>query len=419
MDNFLANARALDESDPLLKFRNEFHFPVNTQGKDQIYLCGNSLGLQSKSVRAEIENVLMTWQEKGVEGHFHGNPSWIDYISPIKRHMSAIVGALPDEIAIMNTLTVNLHMLMISFYRPTKSRFKIMIESDAFPSDRYAVESQIRFHGYEPDDALILLKPRVGKYLVELDDVKESIKNNGDSIALIMIGGINYYTGQLFDLEEITKCGHSAGCVVGFDLAHAAGNVLLKLHDWNVDFAAWCNYKYINSGPGSIASAFVHQNHHRKDLPRLEGWWGNKLDNRFLMRNRFDASVGAEAWVQSTPPTLAIAPIKASMEIFSAAGGIQKLVQKSRDLTGFLETELLKLETSRIEIISPTDPTKRGSQLSIRIIDADKTLFQGITNHNVIVDWREPDVIRVAPTALYNSYEDVYHFVTRLKEILV
>lgn len=410
-------SKKLDRQDPLRKYRSFFHFPKNDNGEEAIYLCGNSLGLQPKSAAQEVNEVLLNWQKRGVEGHFEGENPWIEYNEKLKPSMAKIVGAKSSEIAIVNTLTVNLHLLMISFYRPKPDRFKVLIEKDAFPSDKYAVASQVRFHGYDPKKAIVEIQPRDREILPRQEDILKQIDKLGNEVALVMLGGLNYFTGQALPISEITFLAKSKGCTIGFDLAHAAGNIPLQLHNDQVDFAAWCNYKYLNSGPGSIASVFIHEKHHNTDLPRFEGWWGNKLSNRFEMADGFDPEAGAEAWVMSTPPTLAIAPIKASLDLFDEIG-MQALRTKSVKLTGFLEFLINDLHNPKIEIITPANIEERGGQLSIQVKNVDQKLFEALIARNVILDWREPNVIRVAPTPMYNSFEDVYRFVAVLKECL-
>ncbi len=414
----LQQAQQLDKKDPLRTYRERFHLPIQPNGSPSIYLCGNSLGLQPKSTAAYIQQELKDWQTLGVEGHFHAKNPWMPYHEFLTPAMAKIVGAKPEETIVMNTLTANLHFLMVSFYRPTPSRYKILIESDAFPSDRYAVESQIKFHGYKVEDALLELKPRAGEVTIRQEDIEDLIEREGDETALIMIGGVNYYTGQLFNTKEITRLGHNKGCLVGFDMAHAAGNIALQLHNDGPDFAAWCTYKYLNSGPGSVGGAFIHERHiGRTDLPRFTGWWGHNKATRFNMRHNFDPIPTAEGWQLSNPPILSLAAIKASLDIFDKVG-MTVLREKSVKLTNYLEKLLLQINTDRIRIITPPDENERGCQLSIQVIDADKKLFDQITDKGVIADWREPDVIRVAPVPLYNSFEDVYRFAQILKDVL-
>jgi kynureninase len=332
--------------------------------------------------------------------------------------MANIVGAKPIEVVVMNSLTVNLHLLMVSFYRPTRERYKIVIEAGAFPSDQYAVESQIKFHGFEIENSLIELTPREGENCLRTEDIAQTIFENGDSIALILLGGVNYYTGQAFNMRRITEIGHKIGAVVGFDLAHAAGSIELKLHDWNVDFAAWCSYKYLNAGPGGIAGVFVHERHASSfNLPRFAGWWGHDKETRFLMDKQFMPIKGAEGWQLSNPPIFQLAALKASLDIFEEAG-MQNLIEKSKKLTGYLEFLLGEINDERISVITPPNPDERGCQLSIRVKNSDKNLFNKITKRGVIADWREPDVIRVAPVPLYNSLADVFCFAEILKDSL-
>lgn len=424
-ENSASFAAEMDGRDPLKHFREKFYIPKQSSGEDVLYFTGNSLGLQPKKTREYIEQELEDWARLGVEGHFAARHPWMPYHEFVTEQLSAVVGARPSETVAMNSLTVNLHLLMVSFYRPTETRYKIVIESDAFPSDKYAVASQIAFHralknsGQKPDsDWLIELAPRAGETCLRTEDILRTIKENADSIALIMLGGVNYYTGQKFDFERITEAGHRAGAMVGFDLAHAAGNVELRLHDWNVDFAAWCSYKYLNAGPGAIAGAFVHERHATSfDLPRFAGWWGHDKETRFLMGDEFIPIEGAEGWQLSNPPIFQLAALRASLDIFEEAG-MKNLTEKSRKLTGYLEFLLDEVHNERISVITPRDENQRGCQLSIRVKDSDKSLFKAITEKGVIADWREPDVIRVAPVPLYNSFTDVRKFVEILKTCL-
>ena len=411
-------ALKMDNSDPLKKYRNEFYFPKHSNGEEAIYLCGNSLGLQPKSAKRHIDAVLDDWRDLGVKGHFEGTHPFTTYHEALGEKMARIVGGKKEEVVAMNSLTVNLHLMLVSFYRPEKNRFKILIEKNAFPSDQYAVKSQLEFHGYDPDTALLELEPRTGEDILRTEDILETIKSNGNEIALIMIGGLNYYTGQAYDMEKITQTGHDMGCMVGFDLAHGAGNLSLSLHDWGVDFAVWCTYKYMNSGPGGIAGCFVHERHiKRKDIPRFAGWWGHDKATRFLMDDTFVPIESAEGWQMSNETVLSMAALKASLEIFEEVG-MKALVTKSRLLTGYLEYLINALQSQRIQIITPKQPDARGAQLSIRVLNSDRSLFKAISNRGVIADWREPDVIRIAPTPLYNSFKDVFTFVQILKEEL-
>ena len=416
----------LDAADPLTHFRERFFVPRDTSGGEAIYFTGNSLGLQPKTVRGYVEQELKDWELFGVEGHFHAKNPWMPYHEFLTEPMAKIIGAKPVETVVMNSLTVNLHLLMVSFYRPVGLRNKIVIEKGAFPSDQYAVESQILLHsdaetrrrGDAAKDRLIELTPRDGETTLRTEDIVETIEREAKSVALVMLGGVNYYTGQAFDMKSITEAGHKAGAVVGFDLAHAAGNVELKMHDWDVDFAAWCSYKYLNAGPGAVGGAFVHERHATSfDLPRFAGWWGHDKATRFQMGPDFQPIIGAEGWQISNPPILQMAALRASLEIFEEAG-MSALAEKSQKLTGFLEHLIDEIADERISVITPRDPDQRGCQLSIRVANADKSLFEAITKQGVIADWREPDVIRVAPVPLYNSFADVYQFAEILKDCL-
>ncbi|MBT5089508.1 MAG: kynureninase [Flavobacteriales bacterium] len=407
-------ALELDAKDALKNYRNEFHIPLQKNGEEHVYMCGNSLGLQPKRTKEFLIQELEDWATYGVEGHFHAKNPWLPYHEFLAESYAKIVGAKNSEVVAMNTLTVNLHLMMVSFYRPTQKRYKIIIEGDAFPSDIYAVESQIKHHGFLPESSLIKLWPRNGESVIRTEDIAAIIERKGDEIALIMLGGVNYYTGQVFNLEIITKLAHTKGIIIGFDLAHAAGNIKLKLHKWGVDFAVWCSYKYLNSGPGSVAGSFVHEKHHNTNLPRFAGWWGHNKGDRFKMPDKFDPITSAEGWQLSNPPILSLAAIRASLSIFDEVG-MDKLVTKSNNLTDYLVFLLNSIETDRIEIITPKE---RGCQLSIRVKNGDKKLFDSITGKGVIADWREPDVIRVAPIPLYNSFQDVFNFYAILKEEL-
>lgn len=411
-------AKQLDQNDELSLFRNQFHIPKDKNGNELIYMTGNSLGLQPKSTKEYINQELEDWANLGVEGHTDAKNPWLRYHEYLTESIANIVGAKPIEVVVMNTLTTNLHLMMVSFYQPTKTRYKILIESDAFPSDKYAVESQLRHHGFDDKEGLILWKSRKGEELLHYEDLESILENHGESIALIMIGGVNYYTGQYFDLKRITKLGHKFGCMVGFDCAHGAGNVALNLHESEADFAVWCTYKYLNSGPGSLAGCFVHERHaYNKALNRFTGWWSHNKQTRFNMRHEFDVLPGAEGWQLSNPPILSMAAIKASLDIFNEIG-INKLVEKSKKLTGYFEFLLKQLGEDNIRIITPINPDERGCQLSIQVKNADKSLHQKLTEAGVISDWREPDVIRCAPVPLYNSFQDVYQMVEKLKDIL-
>lgn len=414
----IAYARQMDQNDPLHSFRERFYLPIQENGEPFIYLCGNSLGLQPKSTEASIAQELKDWKNYGVEGHFHAKNPWMPYHEFLTEAMAEVVGAKKHEVVVMNTLTVNLHLMMVSFYRPEGNRNKIVIEADAFPSDKYAVESQIRFHGLDPKDCLIELRSRDGEECVREEDIKSVIDEQGEAISLIMLGNTNYYTGQYFDMKKITSWGHEKGCFVGFDCAHGAGNVELNLHESGCDFAVWCSYKYLNSGPGSLGGAFVHERHADAEyMPRFEGWWGHKKETRFKMRDDFEPIRGVEAWQLSNPPILSMAAVWASLKLFQEAS-MSALRKKAISLTGYLEYLVNLLGEDVVKIITPSDPERRGSQLSIQVLDADKSLFEDITRKGVIADWREPDVIRVAPVPMYNSYEDVYVFYKLLKEAI-
>jgi len=412
-------AADLDEADELRHFRERFLIPRAADGSESIYFTGNSLGLQPKSTRSYIEAELDDWARLAVEGHLHAAHPWLPYHEFLTEKMARVVGAEPIETVVMNSLTVNLHLMLVSFYRPVGERRKIIIEKGAFPSDRYAVESQMKFHGQRPNDGgLIELEPRDGETTLRTTDIVEAIERTGDELALVLLGGVNYYTGQAFDMEAITLAGHRVGAVVGFDLAHAAGNLELRLHDWDVDFAVWCSYKYLNAGPGGIAGVFVHERHARDfTLPRFAGWWGHDKETRFLMGPDFVPLAGAEGWQISNPPIFQMAALRASLDIFDEAG-MDRLRKKSERLTGYLESLLGEIENERIYVITPSTPADRGCQLSIRVKDADKRLFDAITERGVVADWREPDVIRVAPVPLYNSFADVSRFVEILKGCL-
>ena len=411
-------AAQMDQADPLASFRERFFLPKAGAGEECVYLCGHSLGLQPKSVKSFIDQELKDWAELGVEGHFHGRHPWMPYHRLLRDQAAVLVGAEPGEVVAMNSLTVNLHLMMVSFYRPTAQRFKLLIEGGAFPSDQYAVQSAIRFHGFDPKSALIELTPREGESCLRDEDIEERIEREGESIALILLGGVNYATGQAFDMAGITRTGHRKGCVVAFDLAHAAGNIPLQLHDWGPDFAVWCNYKYLNGGPGCVAGCFVHERHARDwDRPRFAGWWGHDEATRFQMGPEFRPMQGAEGWQLSNPPILGLAPLRASLEIFSEAG-MDRLRQKSIALTGYMEFLLRRLKSDRFSVITPSDPARRGAQLSIRFAGQGRGICDKLAAKGVIGDWREPDIFRVAAVPLYNSYQDVYRFTQHLEAAL-
>ena len=416
--NSLDYAKQLDQEDPISYLRNEFHIPRDKEGKEWLYFTGNSLGLQPKITSKYIEQELDDWANFGVEGHFEAKNPWLSYHELLTDTMAKVVGAKPVEVVVMNTLTTNLHLLMVSFYQPSKTKYKIIIESDAFPSDRYAVQSQLSFHGFDPEEALIEWKPKEGKELLELEDLKSILDSQGDEVALLLIGGVNYYTGQYLDIKKIAELGHAKKCMVGIDLAHGAGNIQPNLHDSSIDFAAWCTYKYLNSGPGSLSGLFVHEKHaQRKDLPRFAGWWNHNKETRFNMRQPFDVMSGAEGWQLSNPPILSMAAIKASLDIFDKVG-MSALLNKSKKLTGFFEYLIHEIASDTIKIITPTHPNERGCQLSLQVKNADKNLHKKLTENNIITDWREPDVIRCAPVPMYTSFEDVYCMVKTLESLL-
>ena len=416
--NSLAYARSLDHKDPLKSFRAKFHQP-KLKGKNVIYFTGNSLGLQPKSTKKFITEELDDWAQLGVEGHFDAKRPWLQYHKFSKKALAGIVGAKPSEVVAMNQLTVNLHLMMASFYRPTEKRFKVITEAGAFSSDQYVVESQMKFHKLEPNVALIELKPREGEFTLRTEDIVKAIDGHSEQVALIVFGAVQYYTGQFFDIKKITEAGHKVGAYVGFDLAHAAGNVPLELHKHEVDFAVWCSYKYLNSGPGGVAGAFVHERHAANfDLPRLAGWWGHDDKERFQMKKGFKPMPGVDGWQLSNFPVLSGAAQLASLEIFQQAG-MKNIRKKSILLTGFLEFLLKEIDPDEkhFSVITPADPKERGCQLSIlmkqdaRLPDRQgRKVFDKIMKAGVLADWREPDVIRVAPVPLYNRFEDVFSF---------
>ena len=411
-------AKLLDQNDSLARFKDQFHIPKDKNGNDLIYFCGNSLGLQPKITKDYINQELEDWANLGVDGHTEGKNPWLHYHEFLTETMANIVGAKNNEVVVMNSLTANLHFMMVSFYQPTPKRYKILIEADAFPSDKYAVESQLRHHSYDDKEGLILWKARKGEELANYDDLEHILKEQGDEIALVMIGGVNYYTGQFFDLKRITELGHKYGCIVGFDCAHGAGNVNLDLHNSGADFAVWCTYKYLNSGPGSLSGAFVHERHaNRKDLNRFKGWWSHNKKTRFRMRDEFDQLEGAEGWQLSNPPILSMAAIRASLDVVKEAG-FDNMITKSKELTNYFEFLINGINNTDIKIITPGNPDERGCQLSIQVKNADRTLHDKLTEAGIITDWREPDVIRCAPVPLYNSFQDVYTMLERLEKLL-
>jgi kynureninase len=404
------SAAQLDAADPLAHFREEFHIPAGPDGRPCAYLCGNSLGLQPKAARAAVEQEFDAWERLGVEGHFHGTSPWLHYHETLTAASAALVGARPLEVVVMNNLTVNLHLLLVSFYRPTATRYKILMEGGAFPSDQYAIESQARLHGLDPTEVIVELVPRPGEHTLRTEDIEATIEELGESLATVLIGGVNYYTGQAFDMAAITRAGHAAGALVGFDLAHAAGNLEMHLHDWDVDFACWCTYKYLNSGPGGTSGVFVHERFaHRPDLVRLAGWWGHDPSDRFQMKKGFRPMAGAAGWQLSNAQIFPMAIHRASLDLVERAGGMAALRRKSEQLTGYLETLIrsLGLPAAQLEIITPADPAQRGCQLSLLVHQRGRELFDYLASAGIIGDWREPNVIRLAPVPLYNSFEDV------------
>jgi kynureninase len=415
--NTLQFAQQLDAQDELRNYRNEFIFPQHN-GKDVIYFTGNSLGLQPKRTKKYVDEVMNDWAKLAVEGHFYAEKPWWDYHERFAVPLGKIVGAKPSEVTVMNTLTVNLHLLMVSFYRPTKNRYKIICEEKAFPSDQYMFQSQVHFHGYKTEDAIIELKRREGEHNLRLEDILAKIEEVGDELALVMIGGVNYYTGQVFDIKSITEAGHKVGAVVGWDLAHAAGNIALHLHDWNVDFASWCSYKYMNSGPGNASGCFIHEKHHHNDeLPRFAGWWGHNKERRFKMEQTFEPVHGADGWQISNLPILSLAPYLASVEMFDEIG-MEKIIQKRNQITAYLEFILYEIDKEvkgHFEIITPLNPEERASQLSVYFHGEGRSLFEYLMKNGVVTDWREPNVIRFAPVPLYCSFEDMYNFGQILK----
>lgn len=405
-------AQSLDAQDELAKYQSEFEFP-QLNGKKVIYFTGNSLGLLPKRARTYINEVMDDWSNMGVEGHFYADKPWWDYHERFANPLAKIVGALPSEVSVMNTLTVNLHMMMVSFYRPTAKRFKIICEEKAFPSDQYMLQTQVAFHGFDPKETIVEVKRREGEHNLRNEDIIAKINEVGDELALVLIGGINYYTGQVLDMGAITKAGHDVGAKVGWDLAHAVGNIELSLHDWNADFACWCSYKYMNAGPGSVSGYFVHEKHHNdKTLPRFGGWYGHNKERRFLMEPSFDPNPGALGWQSSCTGVLAMAPYLASVEMFDEIG-MDLIAKKRNQLTAYLEyiiQQVADATQSNLEIITPKNIAERGSQLSVVLHGQGKELFNYLMTNGIVVDWREPAVIRLAPVPLYTTYEEMYHF---------
>ena len=420
-ENSLDFAQKMDAQDPLRSFRSEFNFP-SFHEKTVRYFTGNSLGLQPKKAVQYVNEEIEDWAKYGVEGHFLSRRPWFSYHENLTQYAANVVGALPIEVVVTHSLTTNLHLLMVSFYRPEGKRTKILCEAKAFPSDQYALESQVHFHGLSKEN-LVEVAPREGEDLIRLEDILSKIEELGDELALVMIGGVNYYTGQLFDMKTITAAGHKVGAIVGFDLAHAAGNINLKLHDWGVDFAAWCGYKYLNSSPGGVSGMFVHERHaHNSDLPRFAGWWGYNKEKRFQMEPGFQAMPGAEGWQLSNAPVLGMAVHLASLELFEAAG-MERIGQKRDQMTAFLEFIIDDISEKNkgkctFELITPRDKMQRGAQLSIKANGQGKALFNALSDLGVVADWREPNVIRIAPAPLYNSFEDCYWFGQLLQEAI-
>lgn len=411
--NTLEFAKQLDSQDELSHFRDLFYIPI-VHSKESIYFTGNSLGLQPKSTQDYVLNELEDWASMGVEGHFHARNPWMPYHEIFPEQLSKIVGCLPNEVVVMNQLTVNLHLLMVSFYRPTSTKFKILCEAKAFPSDQYALESQVKFHGFDYEDAVIEVAPREGEHCIRTEDVLEAIEKNKNELALVMFGGVNYYTGQVFEMEKIAEAANRNGILVGFDLAHAIGNVHLDLHNWNVDFACWCSYKYLNSGPGGVSGVYIHEKHATNtDLQRFAGWWGYDKERRFKMEKGFKAIPSAEGWQLSNAPILSMAAHKAALDIFEEAG-IERLQQKAKQLSNYLFFVIDEINSKHnkelIEIITPKNENEKGCQVSMLINLNGKYIFNELTKQGVIADWREPNVIRIAPVPLYNTFEDVYQF---------
>ena len=417
MSQARTQALALDAADPLRPFRNEFLVPRHRE-RDQVYFVGNSLGLQPRGARAQVLEVLDKWAGEAVEGHFSGPTAWMNYHGLVREPLARLVGAQPGEVVAMNTLTVNLHLMLASFYRPSRERSAILVEAGAFPSDRHAVESQIRLHGFDPATDLIEVQPDEAAGTLSMDAIAAAIEQHGPRLALVLWPGVQYRTGQAFDLAAITRLAHAQGAVAGLDLAHAVGNLPLSLHDDGADFAVWCHYKYVNAGPGAVAGCFVHERHGASNLPRLAGWWGHEAATRFRMAPEFVPSAGAEGWQLSNPPVLALAPLRASLEQFDRAGGMAVLRAKSEKLTGFLDSLVRRRLGDVLEIITPAEPARRGAQLSLRVAggrERGRELFDYLRDTGILGDWREPDVIRISPAQLYNRYSDVLRFVEEVE----
>ncbi len=409
-------ASAQDDVDPLRGMRNEFHIPLHA-GAEQAYFCGNSLGLQPKGARALVGEVLDKWAQEGVEGHFREPAPWMPYHELVRTGLAGVVGALPAEVVAMNSLTANLHLMMVSFYRPTRERPAILMEAGAFPSDRHALESQVRFHGFDPSTDLIELEPDEADGTISMAAIERAISEHGSRLALVLWPGVQYRTGQAFDLDEIVRLSHAAAAIVGFDLAHAVGNLHVQLHDSNADFAVWCHYKYMNAGPGAVGGCFVHARHARTDRPRFAGWWGHDQTTRFQMGPAFAPTPGADGWQLSNPPVLALAPLRASLEVFGRAG-MYALRQKSLRLTAYLEALIRERLAGTLQIVTPREPERRGAQLSLRVTaghERGRSLFEYLATVGVLGDWREPDVIRISPAPLYNTHADVLRFASAVE----
>ena len=417
--NTLLFAQQLDENDTLKNFRAQFYIPVINK-KEAIYFLGNSLGLQPKTAQDEVLKIMEAWANFGVEGFFMGKSPWLEYQKKITPLLCNIIGAKEEELVTMNHLTVNLHLLMISFYQPTKTRYKIICEAKAFPSDQYAFQSQVKLHGYKIEDAIIEVQPKAGTDIITTADILEIIEAHKESVAIVLFSGVNYYTGQFFDMPAITNAAHKAGAVAGFDLAHAAGNVELHLHDWDIDFACWCNYKYLNSGPGAIAGAFINHKHlQNKNLQKLEGWWGNDITNRFKMEKNFTPYPTAQAWQMSTPPVMLLATLKASLDIFEKAG-FKNLLAKSKLMSDYLffVLDAINQQQEYFKIVTPRNTNEKGCQVSLSVNKNAKAVFDELLPNGIFADWREPNVIRIAPVPLYNSFTDIFLFGHTLQQIL-
>ena len=419
-ENSLEFALKMDGLDPLKKFRHEFFIPGHN-GNDSIYFCGNSLGLQPKSATKAIEKVLHDWANMGVEGHFKGNDPWVGYHKKFKGPIAKLVGALPHEVVVMNNLSTNLHLLLVTFYQPDKKKYKIICEAGAFPSDQYALESHVKYHGHLPEDAIIEISPRAGEHTLRTEDILHTIEENKNDAALVLMGGVNYYTGQVLDMQKISSAARRCGMKVGFDLAHAIGNVLLELHEWKIDFAVWCSYKYLNSGPGGVGGAFINEKYASDlGLPRFAGWWGYDESARFEMKKGFIAIHGADGWQLSNAGVISMAVHKTSLDLFMEAG-MENLKLKSEKLTGFLEFIIKKdpVLNQHIQIITPAFGSERGCQLSLLVDKSGKKIFDIISSQGLIGDWREPNVIRLSPVPLYNTFEEVYKAGEILKQAVI